>query len=163
MENLTLFDVGIFLAILFAMLLSSMPNKLAMFICLAVSIAGLTVNGVIEAGYLGSESIYPIAGVIETTAAIVLLVVGSRVIKHRQFFYVMAGFLLASSALNSIYIPVFLYTDFLSYEFYTYGFHIVAVLHVITMYAYSDGIGKIAGNIRGSILGDNPNRLGIRD
>lgn len=159
------FDIGILLAVLFAMLLSSMPKKLAMFICLVVTAIGLATNAAIGAGYLAETFIYRIAGITESMAAFLLILIGWRVInpKEAKFFFIMAGFLMASSALNSVYIPIFLYTDYLNYEFYTFGFHIVAILHVLTMFAYSDGIGKTLRNIRGSILGHDSDYLGIRD
>ena len=159
------FDIGILLAVLFAMLLSSMPKKLAMSICLLVAIVGVITNGAIEAGYLAEIVIYHIAGIAETSAAFLLILIGWRIInvKEARFFFLMAGFLMASSALNSLYIHIFLYTDFLKYEFYTVGFHVVAILHVITMFAYSDGIRKILRNIRSSVLGHDSDYLGIRD
>lgn len=162
---MTLFDVGIFLGILFAMLLSSMPKKLAMLICLFVSITGLILNSAIEAGYFADSMIYPMAGVAEALAAVILMLIGIRTINHRdaRFFYIMGWFLIVSSWLNSIYIPLFLYTDFLTFEFYTVGFHVVAMLHVFTMFVYSDGIGKAIRNIRGIILGHDPDYLGVRD
>lgn len=161
-ENITIFDICIFLGILCAMLISSMPKKMAMLICLVVSIIGIMLNGAIEAGYLAEATIYPMGGLTEAFAAIILILIGARIINYqdRRFFHIMAGFLMLSSFLNSVYIPLYLYNDILTYRFYTVGFYLVATSHVLTMFVYSDGIRKIFGNICSYVLGYNSDYLG---
>ena len=148
------FNIGIFLGVLFAMLLTSMPQKFAMSVCLGVALWGILINSAAAYEYISIRSVYPLAGIVEVASAFGL-VLYARFITKRQdmiFFYLMSGFLLFSSAINLIFIPVYLYTDYLTFGMYQVVFHTIAVLHVLVMGSFSDGIRSFVGDIRDSFF-----------
>jgi len=156
-EGASLFDIGIFLGVLFAMLLTSMPQKFAMSICLSVALLGILINSLAQLEYITVRAVFPLAGIAEVAAAFMLIMYGRIVWNRRDqvFFYLMAGFLLFSSAINLIFIPVYLYTDYLTFGMYQAAFHTIAVLHVLTMLGYSDGIRALFRDIRDSFFRDH--------
>jgi hypothetical protein len=148
-----LFDIFIFLGVLLAMLFSSQPKKTAMAICLAVSLFGLGIS----AGamyYQVPDMIYPLQAVNETCGALLILALSRQLQerKEKNFFMMMAGLLVMSSALNSIYPPIYIRVETMTFTPYLVLFKTIAVLHVFTMLMFADGITNLARSIRDNLL-----------
>ena len=142
-----IFDALIFVGILAALGLSRQPKQTAILVCIFVSLAGFIVNEF-------SSAVFMSLGLVEFCAVYVLatLSAGVQSPKERRFFYLMGGFLLASASLNVIFIPVYKYTEFLSFELYTQGYRGIAVAHTLTMLALSDGIRTFTRGIINTML-----------
>ena len=148
-----LFDIFIFLGVLLAMLFSSQPKKTAMAICLAVSLFGLGIS----AGtmyYQVPDMIFPLQAVNEVCGALLILGLSRQLQarKEKTFFIMMAGLLLMSSALNSIFPPIYIRVETMTFTPYLVLFKTIAVLHVFTMMMFADGITNFARSIRDNLL-----------
>ena len=145
-----LFDMVIFLGCLLAMLLSSPPKKFAISVCLGVSLLGICINTADLHEFITIRMSYSLAGIVEILSALGLILYSRWVIRFRDrfFFMLMAMLLLISAALNVIFIPIYLYTDFLIFGMYQAAFYSIATLHVLVMLGYSDGIRSGITNIR---------------
>lgn len=148
-----LFDIGIFLGVLFAMLFSSQPKRSAMAVCVLVSLAGL-ISGASVQYFSVPDLIYPIQSINEVSGALLLIALSRRLKKKkdRTFFYLMSGFLMTSCSLNSIYIPIYINVEAMEFWPYLLAFKSVAVVHVITMLWFADGITNSVRNIRNNLL-----------
>ena len=148
-----LFDIGIFLGVLFAMLFASYPKKSAMAVCVAVSLFGLGIGATTQY-YAIPDMIFPLQAVNETCGALLILALSRKLRdkKEKDFFYLMAGLLVLSSALNSIYPPIYIRVESMTFEPYLFAFKSIAVLHVITMLMFADGITNFVRSIRDNLL-----------
>ena len=146
-----LFDMVMFLGCLLAMFMSTMPKKFAISVCLGVSLLGILINTADIYGLITIRMTFSLSGIVELLSALGLILYSRAVInfKDRVFFMLMAMFLLCSSAINVIFIPIYLYTDYFTFGAYQAAFYSIAALHVSVMLGYSDGIRTGIANIRG--------------
>lgn len=153
----SLFDMVIFLGCLLAMFLSLMPKKFAISICLGVSLLGIAVNTAAMYEWITVKMVYSLAGVVEFFSGLLLLLYVITLKMNsgdKVFFLLMALFLFLSCNLTMIFIPILFdgyhpYHNYLTFEMYQGIFHTIAVLHVLIMLVYSDGIRSSITNIRG--------------
>jgi len=151
------FDLVIFLGCLLAMFFSQMPAKLAISVCLGVSLWGILINTARMHEFITVNILYSLCGIVEIVSAAGLILYARFIVNHRDrvFFLLMAMFLLLSSAINVILIPIYIYTDLLTFEAYQAAFHLIAVLHVMCMLGYSDGVRLGITNLRRVWVRDN--------
>lgn len=142
---ITHFDIFLWLGILLAMFLSKRPKQGAVAIVAIIASAGVLIDywfpkDLVES--LGLWIEYFLASSLEATGAI-LLTFWATMLKKRadaQYFYLMAAFLLASSSVVVLFRNDVIVTQ-ADYIFYA---QLVAVLHLLTMLIFSDGIRNLA-------------------
>jgi len=144
------FDIVIFLGCLLAMLLSKVPKQLAISVCLGVSLWGILITTARMYDLISVKVLYSLFGIVEFISALGLILYARWLINFRDrvFFMLMAMFLLLSSAMNVIFIPIYLYTDYLTFELYQAAFQTIAVLHVSVMLGATDGLRTGIRNFR---------------
>ena len=150
-EYVTAFDLIIFLGALTAMLLSSMPKKAVMALVVMVSIWGVGINMI----FVPDESIH-LAGVIECVYALAIICFArfQRKRETRIFFWIMAGFLLLSTTVSQVFIPL---NDlgFMSQSQYVVTIRTVTLAHILSMLTFSDGIQNLVRSV-----GNSPSTVG---
>lgn len=143
-----LFDGIIFSAILFCFIKSSEPKTTAILVCVFVSLFGGIINK-----FMPLNFVYSTHAIMESLGAAYLVFLSFGVDKkNKMFFYLMAGFLVASVLNNGLLIPIHKYADIGSFSIYTYCYQTIAIAHVFTMLAFSNVIGNILRTIRDSVF-----------
>jgi len=80
---------------------------------------------------------------------LILYTFALRYAKERRFFLAMAAFILFANML----IPAYRFEVLIkSFETYSLLYHVTAILQVLTVFYYSDGITKLIGNLWDSFL-----------
>lgn len=144
------FEVGVSLLVLLIMLMSSRPKNGAILVCVLVAFFGLFLNLIYEYGYISSFFIFPLAAIFGGFAGFSLIYLARYLPgpMDRRYFYIMAGFLFASGAVNSALMTLYNHSELFSFPVYTFFFHSVAVSHILAMLILSDGTRTIIRNLR---------------
>lgn len=144
------FDGLVLVSILFTMLASSYPKKGAMTIVLLVAVTGMWINHYGDA--IGWHAVPPMMCIVETFAACMLWRYRKFVIsaKDRYFFLLMICFLVVSAIINFVAMPG-RQLGFMPHEAYLIISKSIAIVHLLVMAWYSDGISNCVTNIRGYI------------
>lgn len=141
---MTSFDGVVFLLILMAAVFSREPKKFAIsVICIALS--GVVISSI----YLEGMVAYYVAAMIESTAAVVIMMYGKLLDKSdRIYFRTMASFLVVSS-LITIAFPLDIIVLHASYALYSEA---ITIAHIIAILIMSDGVKNGLGIVRDFIL-----------
>jgi len=142
---ITLLDVVIPLGILLAMLLSQQPKKTAIALCGIISVTLTAVD------YFTGGWIYYYCAIVIEFAAFLLLMVSGRYFKKfedRVFFRALSAFFLVSAGITA----AFTFEYIAAHKDYVFVSHSVALAHVAFMLGFSDGIRKLARDIRHSLF-----------
>lgn len=155
---MTYFEVSIFLSLLFAMLFTNMPRKEAIVYVMVASTMCMLINDnsvklieTIYSPYITKEHLWTpaflVIGVQSLLAIPLILRARTMEGKDRDFFRIMAAFLFATSGS----IVMFRYDIIVKFETYTAIYHVLALLQVLTVFIYSNGINQLIGSIGDSI------------
>ena len=133
---ITGFDIGIFLAVLLAMLVSRMPKRWAM----SVAVYALLAVGAANWWLVGGDKLYWAIIGIEILAALVLAEAAPRLARYadRVFFRLMSGMFCLSGLLSLTYL-----STAMTFETYTSAWHVLALIHVGLMGIFADGTGSL--------------------
>ena len=112
--------------------------------------------------FTGDESFH-LAGVVECTYALAIIYLAKFQDKRetRVFFWIMAGFLLLSTAVSQAYIPL---NDLglISHSQYVVTLRTVVLAHVLSMLTFSDGIQNLVRSVGNSSSGVGRGLFGNR-
>ena len=138
------FDGLIFAIILFCFISAKEPKQTALLVCLLVALTGHVINQ-----YFAVEYLYSSMALVESFGAYLMLILARGVgEKNKKFFYLMSAFLYASVVNNAFLMPIYKYTDILTFQIYSLCYQSIAVCHVLVMLAYSDVIRDAVGSVR---------------
>lgn len=142
-----------FLGALLAMLASNEPKRSAISVCVTVAWLGVVLNTLANNEILDSAMVFPLYSAVEFLGAMVILdfLKGLREKRDRDFMFYMSGLLVASAALNSIYIFIYMRTELLTFDAYTVAFQTIASIHVLLMLANADGLTNAFRSFRDSV------------
>lgn len=137
-----MFDGLIWAGVLGCMLFSTEPKRTAMLCVLACHTATVLVSNYVP-NFLGAWTSFYISGFAEFTGAAFLIWYSQRIFHDRLFFFLMA-FMLWFSALTG---GMYKYDIIHAYADYVTVSETIAIIHLVTMLMFTDGIRNGIGYI----------------
>jgi len=158
---ITYFEPMVFIVLLLAMLITNMPRKEAIIYVLVGSAMTIYINlfGSQWADSLVSafpwlsmgESVWIKAWMIACAQGLIAFLLiargGWQKGKDKDFFRIMALFMFGTSGALVIY----RYDMIVTFDAYTAIYHLLAILQVLTVFYYSNGIKQLTGSIGASL------------